>query len=117
MLPGITTREHAVLELLARGLRNREIAACLNVAEGTVEQHLAHLYRKLGVHNRATAIRLYWTSLASKDVGNPNRQSRGAGFKLAAALTQRSPRLGAFGFPCPPCVDSTPFWLYCSCSH
>ncbi|MGL3807663.1 response regulator [Paeniglutamicibacter sp. R2-26] len=53
---GITGREVQVLDLLARGLGNKEIARELFVSEGTVKSHLAHVYTKLGVDTRAGAV-------------------------------------------------------------
>jgi len=52
----ITEREVEVLELLSRGLGNREMARELFVSEATVKSHLAHIYTKLGVDTRAGAV-------------------------------------------------------------
>jgi DNA-binding NarL/FixJ family response regulator len=52
----LTTREHEVLRLLARGLRNKEIAAQLFVSERTVNFHLANIYQKLNVSGRTEAL-------------------------------------------------------------
>jgi DNA-binding NarL/FixJ family response regulator len=51
----LTNREQSVLELLARGLTNREIQASLSLSEGTLKNHLKHIYDKLGVSNRTEA--------------------------------------------------------------
>jgi two-component system NarL family response regulator len=51
----LTRREQAVLELLARGLTNREIQTSLSLSEGTLKNHLKHVYEKLGVGNRTEA--------------------------------------------------------------
>ena len=52
--PGaLTEREHEVATLAARGLSNREIAESLVVTVKTVEWHLRHAFRKLGVDSRA----------------------------------------------------------------
>jgi DNA-binding NarL/FixJ family response regulator len=51
----LSGRELAVLELLAAGRTNKEIAQELFIAQGTVKAHLASVYRKLGVHSRVEA--------------------------------------------------------------
>jgi DNA-binding NarL/FixJ family response regulator len=52
----LTTRELEVLRLLARGMRNKEIAARLFVSERTVNFHLANIYQKLNVSGRTEAL-------------------------------------------------------------
>ena len=52
---GLTAREAQVLELLAAGDTNNEIAGKLVVSVHTVERHLQNAYRKVGVRNRADA--------------------------------------------------------------
>jgi DNA-binding CsgD family transcriptional regulator/tetratricopeptide (TPR) repeat protein len=51
----LTAREAKVLELVAAGGSNREIARRLFISEPTVKVHLRHIYEKLGVRNRAEA--------------------------------------------------------------
>lgn len=60
--PGLTERQHEVLQLLAIGKSNKEIARILRIAEGTVKVHITAAFRMLGVHNRvsAAAILLNW---------------------------------------------------------
>lgn len=54
--PVVTEREVEILQLLARGLANKEIAKQLFVSEATVKSHLSHIYTKLGVDTRAGAV-------------------------------------------------------------
>lgn len=53
---GISDREFEVLELLAAGRSNKEIANSLNVSPNTVKTHVAKLYGKLEVSRRTEAI-------------------------------------------------------------
>jgi DNA-binding NarL/FixJ family response regulator len=54
----LTRREQEVLELVALGHTNTEVAKTLNVALRTVEAHRTHLMHKLGLHTRAEVVRL-----------------------------------------------------------
>ena len=58
-LGSLTAREREVLNLLARGLSNREIAEELVITNKTVKNHLSRIYEKIGVHSRAEAIALW----------------------------------------------------------
>ncbi|MFJ9567954.1 helix-turn-helix transcriptional regulator [Streptomyces fuscichromogenes] len=49
---GLSVSEERVAVFAARGYTNREIAARLFVGVSTVEQHLARVYRKLGISRR-----------------------------------------------------------------
>jgi DNA-binding NarL/FixJ family response regulator len=55
-LDELTTREHDVLRLMARGATNGEIAASLHVGETTVKSHVGAIFTKLAVRDRAAAI-------------------------------------------------------------
>jgi len=55
---GITRREHEVLQLVAAGLSNREIAERLCVSENTVKTHAGRLLEKLGARRRTEAVQL-----------------------------------------------------------
>jgi len=52
----LTRREQEVLCLLAKGLRNKEIASQLNITERTVKSHVANIIAKLGVGSRTEAV-------------------------------------------------------------
>jgi DNA-binding CsgD family transcriptional regulator len=54
----ITRRELEILELIAQGLSNREIAAKLYVSENTVKTHASHVFDKLGAKRRTQAVQL-----------------------------------------------------------
>lgn len=58
LFEALTERESQVLELLARGLANKQIAAALGISEHTVKFHVSSIYTKLGVTNRAEAVRV-----------------------------------------------------------
>jgi DNA-binding NarL/FixJ family response regulator len=53
---GLSGRQMEVLQLLAEGRTNDEIAALLELSRNTVKQHTSAVYRKLAVRNRAAAI-------------------------------------------------------------
>jgi DNA-binding NarL/FixJ family response regulator len=55
-LEGLTPRELEVLELLARGNANGEIASALTVSEATVKTHIGHVLTKLDVRDRVQAV-------------------------------------------------------------
>ncbi|MCX7622504.1 MAG: helix-turn-helix transcriptional regulator, partial [Thermomicrobium sp.] len=63
----LSARERRILELLARGASNKEIAQELGIREGTVRTHLERLYRKLGVRSRTEAAAWYWRMVAGRE--------------------------------------------------
>src|SRR5215471_659837 len=54
--PALTNREMEVLRLVARGLRNKEIAADLKISDETVQGHVKNILAKLSVHDRTEAV-------------------------------------------------------------
>ena len=55
---GITRRELEILELVAQGMSNREIAGRLYVSENTVKTHCSRAFDKLGARRRTQAVQL-----------------------------------------------------------
>lgn len=53
----LTPREAEVLQLLAQGLPNKQIALALKISEHTVKFHISSIYSKLGATNRTEAVR------------------------------------------------------------
>ncbi len=69
---GLTPREREALELLADGLSNRQIAAAIQVAEGTVKFHFVSVMRKAGVASRTELLaRVHSLHLTDPDVRVP----------------------------------------------
>jgi DNA-binding CsgD family transcriptional regulator len=60
---GLTLTERRVADLIAHGRTNREIAAAMFVTQNTVQTHLQHIFRKLGVRSR--------TELAARLLAHP----------------------------------------------
>jgi two-component system, NarL family, response regulator LiaR len=55
---GITRRELEILELIAEGLSNKEIASRVYVSENTVKTHAASVFEKLNARRRTQAVQL-----------------------------------------------------------
>lgn len=66
-LATLTVREMQILEMAARGLQNKLIAAEFNLSEHTVKVHLHNIIRKLGVHNRTEAAARFRIARESAD--------------------------------------------------
>jgi DNA-binding NarL/FixJ family response regulator len=56
LLDSLTEREHEILELLAQGMRNDDIAARLFISPQTVQTHVRNVLAKLGVHSKLEAV-------------------------------------------------------------
>ena len=54
----LSKREQHVLELLAGGMTNKEIARSIDLQEATIKIHVKNIYRKMGVNNRVQAVRM-----------------------------------------------------------
>lgn len=55
-LPSLTERELEVLELIAHGDSNKDVARVLGISEGTVKSHVVHILDKLDVDDRTAAV-------------------------------------------------------------
>jgi len=55
----LTLREREILDSLARGRMNKEVANELEISIGTVRKHIQHIYEKLHVNTRVEAVNLY----------------------------------------------------------
>jgi DNA-binding NarL/FixJ family response regulator len=56
--PALTPRELEILERVANGERNKEIAGGLHISQETVEVHLRNIFSKFGVNDRVSALRV-----------------------------------------------------------
>jgi DNA-binding NarL/FixJ family response regulator len=56
MQPSLTQRELQVLQLLATGKRNKEIAAALGISADTTNAHVKSIFQKFNVHDRTAAL-------------------------------------------------------------
>ncbi len=69
-LAALTPRELEVLTLLGRGLSNTELAQALTLSEATVKTHVARIFAKLSLRDRAQAVVLaYETGLVTPGDG------------------------------------------------
>jgi two-component system, NarL family, nitrate/nitrite response regulator NarL len=63
----LTDRERQIMRLVSEGLSNKAIGRRLNIADGTIKQHLHHIYQKLEIDNR--------TVLAALAISLPDRSA------------------------------------------
>ncbi len=55
LLAKLTSREHEILKLIAKGMSNKLIARELDISDGTVKVHVKHVLKKLGLNSRVEA--------------------------------------------------------------
>ncbi len=72
---GLTVRELEVLQLLASGRSNSEIADALFISRSTVTTHITNLFNKLGVANRTEAVDLAHRRDLLRQVDVPSTQA------------------------------------------
>jgi len=79
----LTRREHEVIALISKGLKNREIGTRLFISETTVRHHLTSVFEKLGVSNRLELIIFAFSqglaSLPENDQSHGNRRGQSSG--------------------------------------
>ena len=63
----LSAREWEVLKLVGKGLTNPDIAELIFISEGTVKNHVSHIYEKLGFRTRAEAVAWAWEHGFMKD--------------------------------------------------
>jgi DNA-binding NarL/FixJ family response regulator len=66
----LTPREHEIIALVSRGLKNREIAATLSIATGTVKIHIMHIFEKTGIRDRFE-LAMYGLKSANGNLNSP----------------------------------------------
>jgi DNA-binding CsgD family transcriptional regulator len=71
---GLSERERAVVDRVAQGASTKEIAAALCISEYTVQEHLSHVFDKVGVRGRQTLVqRLFFDHLAPQILTAPKQ--------------------------------------------
>lgn len=91
----LSPRESQLVELLTRGLKNKEIATQLNVTEGTVKVYLSKLFQKVGAKDRfdlALCGLKNFGSVQSLDEGKSGHQFRGKAETLSSLVTRSMPQ-------------------------
>lgn len=71
----LTNRQMEILVLLGEGLQKKEIAERLKISYATVDDHIVHIYEKLGVHNAPSAVNKAHLLGIFPAPGNPARKT------------------------------------------
>lgn len=87
-LMGISRREADVVELVSRGLRNKDVAHRLYVTEKTVKFHLTNVYRKLKIKSRSQLIVWCMPHLSFDDEAKKELPEIDPAWTLAAGRTK-----------------------------
>ena len=69
--PDLTDREREVLDLIAEGLDNRQIASRLHISGKTVSNHISNVFAKLHIADRAQAIVTAREAGLGRGIGQP----------------------------------------------
>jgi len=72
----LTERERQIMRLVSEGLSNKEIGRRLNISDGTIKQHLHHIYQKLEISNRTVLAALAISQNDSTGVPPVNQVTR-----------------------------------------
>jgi two-component system, NarL family, nitrate/nitrite response regulator NarL len=64
----LSAREREVLNFVARGARNKEIAAALFISEFTVKRHMQNILHKLELPSRRAAAAFYWSAFGPQEI-------------------------------------------------
>lgn len=95
---GLSAREHEIARLVATGASNREIAARLHLAEGTVKNHISAALRKLACATAPSSPCTCRRASASRPRGTSGRRTSGS---AAASRSRRRPARSAGRSPAP----------------
>ena len=66
---GITAREAQVVECVAKGKTNKQIASHLQISSRTVQTYVERMFKKLGVRSRAELVAQAYLEMVRKDKG------------------------------------------------
>lgn len=77
-LAGLSRREHQVLEMIAAGLSNQQIAGALALSNGTVKNYVTVIYDKLGLHTRGEAMAWAWQHGIAASLDGASQERPGA---------------------------------------